>query len=269
MVESFPVVAVTKIHPTAVIDTGARMGNDVTVGPYCLIGNEVEIGDRCVLHSHVTLEGPAVIGPENEFYPHCAIGGRSQDLKYAGEPTFLKIGSGNAFREFVTVNRGTSPGETTTIGNGGHFLAYCHIAHNCVVGDGVIFSNNGTLAGHVSVADGAILGGLSAIHQFCRVGRHAMTGGCSKIVQDVPPFMIVDGNPAQVRGVNTVGLRRHDFPEEQIRALKEAYKAIYKRRLTVAEAVSGLKKHHAAEGPDYPVNELIAFVEASRRGILR
>lgn len=262
-------MAASKIHPTAVIDNGARLGNDVAVGAYCLIGDAVEIGDGCVLHGHVTLEGPAIIGPENEFYPHCAIGGRSQDLKYTGEPTFLKIGSGNTFREFVTVNRGTAPGESTTVGNGGYFLAYSHIAHDCVVGDGVIFSNNGTLAGHVDVADNAILGGLSAIHQFCRIGRHALTGGCTKIVQDVPPFMIADGNPARIRGVNTVGLQRHDFPEVQIRALKEAYKTIYKGNLNVAEAISELKEGSSAEGADHPVNELIAFVESSQRGIIR
>lgn len=262
-------MALTNIHPTAVIDAGASLGNDVTVGPYCVIGAGVELGDRCVLHSQVTLGGPALIGAENEFYPHCAVGGRSQDLKYAGEPTYLAIGSGNTFREFVTVNRGTSQGDTTSIGNNGHFLAYSHVAHDCVVGNGVIFSNNGTLAGHVTVADHAILGGLSAIHQFCRVGRHAITGGCSKIVQDVPPFMIADGNPAQVRGVNAVGLQRHGFPEEQVRALKEAYKSIYKHSLTVAEAISALKDRHADEGPDYPVNELVDFLEASERGIIR
>ena len=237
--------------------------------PIVLSAMGSELGDRCVLHSHVTLGGPTTIGAENEFYPHCAVGGRSQDLKYEGEPTYLKIGSGNTFREFVTVNRGTSQSDTTSIGDNGHFLAYSHIAHDCVVGNGVIFSNNGTLAGHVTVEDSAILGGLSAIHQFCRVGRHAITGGCSKIVQDVPPFMIADGNPAQVRGINAVGLQRNGFSEEHIRALKEAYKTIYKRNLTVNEAVAGLKELYAGEGPDYPVNELIAFVETSQRGIIR
>jgi len=262
-------VALTNIHPTAVIDAGASLGNDIAIGPYCVIGDGVELGDRCILHSHVSLMGPAVIGEKNEFYPHCAVGGRSQDLKYVDEPTYLNIGSGNTFREFVTVNRGTSRGDATSIGNDGHFLAYSHVAHDCVVGNGVIFSNNGTLAGHVTVADNAILGGLSAIHQFCRIGRHAITGGCSKIVQDIPPFMIADGNPAQVRGVNTVGLQRHGFPEDQIRALKEAYKVIFKRNLTLDEALAELKALYCGEGADYPVNELIAFVEASQRGIIR
>ncbi|MCP4848397.1 MAG: acyl-ACP--UDP-N-acetylglucosamine O-acyltransferase [Verrucomicrobiaceae bacterium] len=262
-------VALTNIHPTAVIDAGASLGNDVIVGPYCIIGDGVELGSRCVLHNHVSLTGPASIGENNEFYPHCAIGGRSQDLKYEAEPTYLNIGSGNTFREFVTVNRGTSQGDSTSIGNDGHFLAYSHVAHDCVVGNGVIFSNNGTLAGHVTVEDNAILGGLSAIHQFCRVGRHAITGGCSKIVQDVPPFMIADGNPAQVRGVNTVGLQRHGFSEDQIRALKQAYKVIFKRNLTLDEALAELKGLYSGEGVECPVNELIAFVEASQRGIIR
>jgi UDP-N-acetylglucosamine acyltransferase len=217
----------------------------------------------------VVLDGPATIGSGNEFYPHCVIGGRSQDLKYEGEPTYLRVGEGNTFREFVTVNRGTSPGDVTIIGSSGHFLAYSHIAHDCVVGDGVIFSNNGTLAGHVTVEDNAIMGGLSAVHQFCRVGRHAITGGCSKIVQDVPPFMIADGNPAQIRGINSVGLQRHGFDKDQIRDLKEAYKVIYRSDLTVNDAMVKLKGEYSDKGPDYPVNELIAFVEASERGIIR
>ncbi|MED5586883.1 MAG: acyl-ACP--UDP-N-acetylglucosamine O-acyltransferase [Verrucomicrobiota bacterium] len=262
-------MALTEIHPSAVIDPGASLGNGIAIGPYCVIGEGVELGDGCLLHSHVVLDGPATIGSGNEFYPHCVVGGRSQDLKYESEPTYLRVGDDNTFREFVTVNRGTSPGDVTSIGSRGHFLAYSHIAHDCVVGDGVIFSNNGTLAGHVTVEDNAIMGGLSAVHQFCRVGRHAITGGCSKIVQDVPPFMIADGNPAQIRGINSVGLQRHGFGKDQIRDLKEAYRVIYRSDLTVNDAMVTLKGEYADKGPDYPVNELIAFVEASERGIIR
>jgi len=229
----------------------------------------VRLGDRCVLHNHVTISGPATIGADNTFYPFTAIGGRSQDLKYSAEPTYLEIGDGNTFREFVTVNRGTTPGDKTVIGNGGNFLAYAHIAHDCIVGDRVIFSNNGTLAGHIEMGDHAILGGLTAVHQFCRIGRHAITGGCSKIVQDVPPFMIADGNPAVVRGINTVGLGRNGFSEEQIRTLKQAYKTLYLRKLNVADAVAQLKERHATDPADHPVNELIAFIAASKRGIIR
>jgi len=262
-------VASPEIHPSAIIDSGACVGDDVSIGPYCIIGEGVELGDGCLLHSHVVLAGPTIIGKQNEFYPHCVIGGRSQDLKYEGEPTYLRIGDGNTFREFVTVNRGTSPGEATTIGNNGLFLAYAHLAHDCVVGSGVIFSNNGTLAGHVTVEDNAIMGGLSAVHQFCRIGRHAITGGCSKIVQDVPPFMIADGNPAQIRGINSVGLQRHGFDKDQIRDLKQSYRLIYRSNLTVKDAVEKLKKQYADKEEDYPVHELIAFIEASERGIIR
>ena len=171
------------IHPTSVIDPAARLGTGVHVGPYCVIGAGVVLGDRCRLHGHVVLAGPAVIGADNEFYPFAAIGHRSQDLKYTGEPTYLEIGDRNTFREFVTVHRATAPGGVTRIGHGGNFLAYSHIAHDCLVGDEVIFSNNGTLAGHVEVGDRAVIGGLTAVHQFCRIGRMAITGGCSKIVQ--------------------------------------------------------------------------------------
>ena len=258
-----------EIHPTAVVSPEALLGEDVVVGPHSVVGAGVKLGDGCVLHNSVTISGPSTIGSGNEFYAQGCIGGRSQDLKYSGEPTYLEIGQNNTFRECVTVNRGTSPGDKTIIGSGGNFLAYSHVAHDCIVGDGVIFSNNGTLAGHVDVADNAILGGLSAVHQFCRIGRHAITGGCSKIVQDVPPFMIADGNPAVVRGVNSVGLQRHGFSEEHIRALKEAYKTIYRRNLNVADAVAQLRERHAEDGEAHPVNELVAFIDSSERGIIR
>ena len=262
-------MSATEIHPTTVVSPEAQLGEGVVVGPYSVIGAGVKLGDGCLLHNSVTISGPSTIGSGNEFYAQTCIGGRTQDLKYSGEPTYLGIGQDNTFRECVTVNRGTSPGDKTIIGSGGNFLAYSHVAHDCIVGDGVIFSNNGTLAGHVDVADNAILGGLSAVHQFCRIGRHAITGGCSKIVQDVPPFMIADGNPAVVRGVNSVGLQRHGFSEEHIRALKEAYKTIYRRNLNVADAVAQLRERHAEDAEEHPVNELVAFIDASERGIIR
>jgi len=259
----------TQIHPTAIIDPAARIGVGVEVGPYCVIYAGVEIGDGCWLQNHVTVDGPTRIGSGNRFYAYASIGQRSQDLKYSGEPTHLEIGDNNCFRESVTVNRGTEPGSYTRIGDGGNFLAYSHIAHDCIVGSGVIFSNNGTLAGHVEMGDYAILGGLTAVHQFCRVGRHAITGGCSKIVQDVPPFMIADGNAAEVRGINAIGLGRHGVAEESIRALKDAYKIIYRRNLNVAEAVGELKRAHPDGAGDPLVRELIEFIESSERGIIR
>lgn len=254
------------IHPTAIVDPGARLGAGVRAGPYCVIGADVTVGDGCRLQHHVTLQGPCTIGAENVFYAYASIGQQTQDLKYQGEPTYLRIGDGNTFREFVTVHRGTAPESSTQIGSGGNFLAYSHVAHDCVVGDKVIFSNNGTLAGHVEVGDHAVIGGLTAIHQFCRIGRHAITGGCSKIVQDVPPFMIADGNPATIRGVNKVGLERRDFSEESVRVLREAYRLLYRSKMNVKQAVEEIRK--SLWGP-VEIEQLVAFIEGSARGIIR
>jgi len=255
-----------KIHPTAVIDAGAEIGADCEVGPYCVIGAGVVLGDGCWLQHHVSLTGPSRFGKGNRLFAFCSLGQQSQDLKYAGEPTHLEVGDENTFREFVTVNRGTAPGAFTRIGSRGNFLAYCHIAHDCTVGDDVIFSNNGTLAGHVTVEDYVVLGGLTAVHQFCRLGRHAMTGGCSKIVQDVPPYMIADGNPARVRGINKVGLERQGHGADVMRSLKEAYRFLYRSDLNVAQAVERMR----SELPDIPeIEHLIAFVTQSARGIIK
>jgi UDP-N-acetylglucosamine acyltransferase len=255
------------VHPTAVIDPEAEIGVDVTIGPYCVIGPAVVLGERCWLQNHVTLCGPTKIGAGNRFYAYCSIGQQSQDLKYAGEPTYLEIGHENVFREFVTVSRATGKGNVTRIGNHGNFLAYSHIAHDCDVGDRVIFSNNGTLGGHVVVEEYAVLGGLTAVHQFCRIGKHAITGGCTKVVQDVPPFMIVDGNPAEVRGVNLVGLERRGFSHDTIRALKEAYRILYRAKLNTKQALEELGRNGLAEISE--VNDLMKFIEISQRGIVR
>ncbi len=256
----------TNIHPSAVVDPAAELGDGVEVGPYCGVGAGVRLGAGCQLQSHVALAGPSAIGAENVFYPFACVGGRSQDLKYTGEPTHLTIGDRNTFREFTTVHRATAPGGTTRIGSSGNFLSYSHIAHDCVVGDEVIFSNNGTLAGHVEVGDRAVVGGLTAIHQFCRVGRLAITGGCSKIVQDVPPFTMVDGNPARARGINQVGLERAGYPKETVRALRDAFRVLYRLDLNTAQA---LEKIRAELGTVPEVGELVEFVEASQRGITR
>ncbi len=254
------------IHPTAIIHPSAQLGAGCEVGPYCVIGPDVLLDEGCWLQSHVVVEGPSRIGRGNRFHSFTSIGQRSQDLKYTGEPTHLEIGDGNVFREFVTVNRGTLPGSKTVIGNGGNFLAYCHIAHDCRVGDGVIFSNNGTLAGHVEVGHRVVLGGLTAVHQFCRLGAHAITGGCSKIVQDVPPYLIADGNPAEVRGINTVGLQRHGFSTEAMRAIKECYRVLYRKNLNVAQAIEEIR----ASVPDAPeVEAFVEFISSSPRGIIK
>ena len=255
-----------KIHPTAIVSPTAKIGEGTEIGPYCIIGDGVSLGENCWLQHHVTIMGPSKIGKENKFYAYACIGQRSQDLKYASEPTYLEIGDRNNFREFSTVHRATAESSVTRVGNDGNFLSYSHIAHDCIIGDHVIFSNNGTLAGHVEVGDYANVGGLTAIHQFCRIGAHAITGGCSKIVQDVPPFFIADGNPAAIRGVNNVGLERRGYSPEQLKALKECYRIIYRSNLNVKQAIAGLEEKWGttAEG-----RILIDFITTSQRGIIR
>lgn len=255
-----------EIHPTAVIDPTATIGEGVEFGPYAVIGPNVAIGDGCRIEHHVSIKGPSTIGPGNHFFPFASIGEKTQDLKYAGEPTFLEIGAENVFREFVTVNRGTAVGGKTIIGSHNTLLSYAHVAHDCTVGDHTIFSNNGTLAGHVEVGDYAVIGGLTAIHQFCRIGAHAILGGCTKVVQDAPPFFIADGNPAQVRGVNVVGLQRRGFTEEDLKALRRAYKILYDRSLNTTQAVDKVKEE---VGANAHVGTLLEFVHTSQRGVIR
>src|SRR3954464_3611249 len=255
-----------RIHPTAIVDAQARIGAGTIIGPYCVVQAGVVLGPECWLQHHVTLCGPMTAGGRNKFYAYCSIGQQTQDLKYEGEPTYLEIGDENTFREFVTVNRSTTGEGKTRVGHRGNFLAYSHIGHDCAVGDGVVFSNNGTLAGHVQVGDHAIMGGLTAVHQFCRLGRFAITGGCSKIVQDLPPFMIADGNPAKVRGINVIGLERKGFPAENLKPIKEAFRLIYRSKLNTGQAIEAMRK-------DLPQNEeireIIEFIEKSERGIIR
>jgi UDP-N-acetylglucosamine acyltransferase len=255
-----------QIHPTAIVDPAARIGTGTNVGPYCVIGPEVVIGETCWLQHHVTLTGPMRAGDGNKFYAYCSIGQQTQDLKYKGEPTYLEIGNENVFREFVTVNRSTTSDGKTRIGNRGNFLAYSHIGHDCTVGDDVVFSNNGTLAGHVQIGDHAVMGGLTAVHQFCRIGRYAITGGCSKIVQDVPPFMIADGNPAEIRGINLVGLERKNFSPESVKLIKEAFRIIYRSKYNTRQAVEAVRKELP---PSAEINQIIEFIEQSERGIIR
>ena len=254
------------IHPTAIVDPAAQLGAGTVIGPYCVVGTNVSLGENCWLQHHVTLEGPLVAGRGNKFFAFCSIGQQTQDLKYKGEPTFLEIGDGNSFREFVTINRSTTADGKTRVGSGGNFLAYSHIGHDCIVGDAVVFSNNGTLAGHVQVEDHAVIGGLTAVHQFCRIGRFAITGGCSKIVQDVPPFMIADGNPAEVRGINQVGLERAGYSAEKIKSVKEAFRIIYRGKMNTAQALAALRERL---GQSEEVQAIIRFIEGSERGIIR
>jgi len=254
----------TEIHPTAIVDPKAELGTDVKVGPYCVIYAGAKIGDRSWLQNHVTIDGPCEIGPENRFYAYASIGQKSQDLKYSQEPTYLKLGARNTFREFCTVNRATSPGNTTVVGSDCNFLAYSHIGHDSVVGDHVIFSNNGTIAGHVTIGNYVVIGGLTAVHQFCRIGDHAITGGCSKIIKDIPPFMTADGNPAQVRAHNAVGLQRRGFSEEAVASIKQAFKILYRQKKNTSDAV---KLIEAMDKPTAETRAIAEFVKKSERGI--
>ncbi len=253
------------IHPTAIIDPSAVLGEDVEIGPYCVIGPDVVLGEGCRLQHHVTIQGPSRIGARNRFFAYASIGQQTQDLKYAGEPTHLEIGDDNTFREFCTVNRATMPGDKTVVGSHNHFLAYSHIGHDCVVGNHVIFSNNGTLGGHVVMGDHAIISGLSAVHQFCRIGERSMIGGCAKVVQDVPPFCIVDGNPGVTRGLNLVGLQRAGFSEKSLRALRRAFRILFRKRLNVRQALEELEAEPDKLTPE--ARTLMEFARTTKRGL--
>jgi UDP-N-acetylglucosamine acyltransferase len=252
------------IHPTAVIHPKAQLGANCHIGPYCVIGENVVLGADCHLHSHVVIEGHTSIGKKNEIFPFASIGLKTQDLKWKGGTTRTQIGDENTFREYVTIHSATSDGESTIVGSQNHILAYCHLAHNVVLGSHIIMSNVATLAGHVIVEDHAVIGGLAAVHQFCRVGKMSIIGGCSKVVQDVPPFMLADGNPAETRTVNKVGLERNGVSDEAQAALRQAYKILFREGLTISNALSRIE----SELPKLPeVLHLIQFARTSARGI--
>ena len=251
-------------HPSAIIHPRAQLGADCEIGPYCVIGEHVRLGDRCRLHSHVVIDGHTKLGAENEIFPFASIGLNTQDLKWKGGLTRTQIGSHNTFREYVTIHSATGDGEVTTVGSHNHILAYCHLAHNVTLGSHVIMSNVATLAGHVLVEDHAVIGGLAAVHQFCRIGKFAMIGGCSKVVQDVPPYMIADGNPAETRTINKVGMERHGVTDKAQTAIKKAYKILFREGLSIPNA---LKKIEEEIKPSPELAHLLQFVRASERGI--
>jgi len=252
------------IHPTAIVHPRAELGPDCEIGPYCVIGEHVVLGQGCRLHSHVVIDGHTRLGAGNEIFPFASIGLQTQDLKWKGGITRTEIGDHNTFRECITVNSATGDGEVTRVGSHNHILAYSHIAHNVSVANHVIMSNVATLAGHVVVEDYAVVGGLAAIHQFCRIGKMSIIGGCSKVVQDVPPFMLVDGNPGETRTVNKVGLERNGVSEEAQAALRQAFKILFREGLTIPNSLLRIAK----EVPPLPeVQHLVQFVRASERGI--
>jgi UDP-N-acetylglucosamine acyltransferase len=254
------------IHPTAVIHPGAEIGADCEIGPYCVIGEHVTLGPRCRLHSHVVIDGHTRLGQENEIFPFASIGLKTQDLKWKGGITRTEIGDHNTFRESVTIHSATADGEATVVGSHNHILACCHIAHNVVLGNHIITSNYVGLAGHIMVEDYAVLGGFAAVHQFCRIGKMSMIGGCSKVVQDVPPYMIVDGNPGETRTVNKVGMDRHGISAEAQTALRQAHKILFREGLTISNALARIQQ----ELPLLPeVEHLVKFVAASQRGVTK
>lgn len=254
------------IHPTAIIHPNAQLGVDCQIGPYCIIGEHVELGAGCKLHSHVVIDGHTKLGRENEIFPFASLGLKTQDLKWKGGITRTEIGDQNTLREYVSIHSATSNGGVTRVGSHNNLLAYTHVAHDCQIGSHIVMSNGTTLAGHVSVDDHAVLGGLSGVHQFCRIGKMAMSGGYSKVVQDIPPFMIADGNPAATRTINKVGLTRNGVSEETQSALRQAYKILFREGLLTAKAIERMEKDLP---PVAEIKLLIEFVRSSERGLAR
>ncbi|MFN4148522.1 MAG: acyl-ACP--UDP-N-acetylglucosamine O-acyltransferase [Rhodocyclaceae bacterium] len=256
------------IHPSALVDPTAQLGENVTIGAYTIIGAEVEIGDGTWIGPHVVIDGPTKIGRDNRIYQFSSLGEAPQDKKYAGEPTRLEIGDRNTIREFCTFNRGTvQDAGVTRIGNDNWIMAYVHIAHDCQIGNHTIFANNAQLAGHVHVGDWAILGGYTGVHQFVRIGAHCITGMGSILLQDVPPYVTVGGNPAAPHGINSEGLRRRGFAPETIAAIKRAYKTLYRSGLKLDEAVAAIAAEAQAAIPE--LVPLADFLAAPGRGIIR
>jgi UDP-N-acetylglucosamine acyltransferase len=259
------------IHATAIIDRGAELDSSVSVGPYAVIGAGVSIGAGTTVGAHCVIDGPTRVGRDNRIFSHAALGAAPQDMKYRGEPTELVIGERNTIREFCTFNRGTAQdGGVTRVGDDNWVMAYVHLAHDVQLGSHTILANNATLAGHVQVDDWAIIGGLTGVHQFCKVGAHVMTGFQSHVSQDVPPFMTVSGNPLAVHGFNAEGLRRRGFSRERLALVKQMHRLLYRDGLTLAQATEAITalRGTVVEG-DADVQMLLDFLAASTRGIAR
>jgi UDP-N-acetylglucosamine acyltransferase len=253
------------IHPAAIVHPKAQIGLECEIGPFCVVGEHVELGDGCRLHSHVVVGGHTRLGRGNELYPFASIGLKTQDLKWKGGLTRTEIGDYNTFRESVTVHSATGDGETTVIGSHNNILACSHIGHNVTLGNRIIISE-AALAGHIVVEDGAVVGGLAAVHQFCRIGKFSMIGGCSKVVQDVPPFMVVDGNPSETRTINKVGLERNGVPDETQALLRQAFRILFRDGLTIPNALTRIEQ----DLPQLPeIKHLVEFVRTSQRGVTR
>ena len=255
------------IHPTAIIDPSAKIADSVEVGAYSIIGADVEIDDKTWIGPHVVIQGPTKIGKENKLFQFSSIGEIPQDKKFHGETSYLEIGDRNTIREFATINRGTDDGGgTTRIGDDNWLMAYIHIAHDCQIGSNTIFANNASLAGHAIIEDFVILGGFTLVHQFCKIGQHAFCGMGSAISKDIPPYLMVNGSPAHAHGLNSEGIKRKGFSKETLKALRDAYKIVYRSNNTVEVAKKELKPL-AEKFPE--VQNMLTFLEQSERGILR
>ena len=256
------------IHPQAIIDPGARIGDGVSIGAFSVIGPGVEVGSGCWIGSHVVIKGPTTLGENNKIYEYCSIGGDPQDKKFQGEKeSTLEIGSNNVIREYCSINRGTRHGGgITRLGDGNWIMAYVHIAHDCLIGNNTVLANNTTLAGHVVIDDFVILGGFTGVHQFCQLGKHSFSAISSIIVKDVPPFLMMTGNTAKPNGLNKEGLKRHGFSSQSIKHLKKAYKLVYRDGLLLKDALQELE---ALATECSEVQDFVEFIRKSERGIAR
>lgn len=255
------------IHPTAIVSPGAVIGNNVSIGPYSLIGDDVTIGDDVEIAGHVSISGPTSIGSRNRIYPFASLGQAPQDLKYAGEPTTLQIGSDNVIREFVTMNRGTvGGGGATVVGDSNLFMTQAHVAHDCKVGSFNIFANAASLAGHVDIFDHITLGAFVGVHQFCRIGSYAFIGGMSKVVQDALPYARSDGHDPKCYGANTIGLRRKGFSNEAIRDIQKAFRLLLTSKLNTSQALERIEAEIEAT-PE--IAYLVEFIRKSERGVIK
>jgi UDP-N-acetylglucosamine acyltransferase len=256
---------VAHLHPTAIVEADVQLGPDVEIGAYCFVGRGVTLGRGTRLHHHASVEGNTVLGEQCEVFPYACIGGKTQDLKFKGGSPGLRVGDRNVFREYVTVHCATDDGQFTRIGSDNTLLASCHVAHDCVLGNHIVMSNGVVLAGHVVVEDRVVIGGYGGVHQFCRVGAHAMLSAFAKLVHDLPPFFIADGAPAEVRAINRVGLERSGFDVEQLERVKQIFRILYRDGLNRSQALERLAAHPQASTSEF--QRILAFATKSERGL--
>jgi UDP-N-acetylglucosamine acyltransferase len=255
----------TTIHPTAIVEPGAQLGEGVELGAYAYVGPQVVLGAGTRLHHHASVEGDTVVGAGCEVFPYACLGGKTQDLKYTGGKPGLRVGDRNVFREYVTIHAATQDGDVTRVGSDNVLLASCHVAHDCVLGNHIVMSNGAVLAGHVVVEDHVVVGGYGGVHQFCRLGAYAMLSATAKLVHDLPPYFIADGTPAKVRAINQVGLERNGFSPEQLDRVKQIHRLLYRAGLNRSQALERLASHEHAGTDEF--QRMLAFSRGSERGL--